>query len=337
MATVETPIDFDELVAAHTGGMVPSDIAPFAGSDRLRPDGRPKAELRAELRQIPDARNAVTVLLALAFPPAIVAVVILAANPLVTIAAFPLMAIAQNRMYILHHEAAHRLLFSNRKINDVLGITVLGWIPLGTGTHHYRRGHSNHHRDEFGPKEPDFLLYSFYPIAKSSLRRKLRRDFFGVSAYRQLKPRILGLFKPKFFRNSARFFGMQIAVFAAFFAAGAPWLYLLIWVLPYLSVYQVLNRLRSIAEHGGMTRSSDRRETSHHVQQGVLSRILAPLSVGYHVAHHVDSGVPLRNLPRFHQILVEDGYLTDDLVWPNYRSLWKALVAQSDAPSTAAA
>ncbi len=328
---------FDELVAAHTGGMVPPSIPAFAGSNRLRPDGRPLPELRAELRRIPNARNAVTVVLALLYPPLIVAVVIWASNLAVTLAAFPLMAIAQNRMYILHHEAAHRLLFSNRKVNDIIGVNILGWIPLGTGTHHYRRGHANHHRDEFGPKEPDFLLYSFYPIAPSSLRRKLRRDATGVSAWRQLKPRFTGIVKRKYFGNSLRFFGMQAAVFAAFFAAGRPLLFLTIWVLPYITVYQVLNRLRSIAEHGGMTRSSDRRETSHHVRQGVLSRFLAPLSVGYHVAHHVDSGVPLRNLPRFHQILVEDGYLTPDLVWPTYRSLWKALVAQSDAPSTAAA
>lgn len=336
MTALETP-SFDELVAAHTGGMVPTTIRPFEGSERLRPDGRPRPELRAQLRRIPNARNALTVALALLSPPLIIAVVIWASNPVVAVLAFPIMALAQNRMYILHHEAAHRLLFSKRKINDLIGVNLLGWIPLGTGTHHYRRGHANHHRDEFGPKEPDFLLYSFYPIAPSSLRRKLRRDAIGVSAYRQLKPRFTGILKREHFVNSLRFFGMQLAVFAAFATAGHPLFFVTLWVLPYITVYQILNRLRSIAEHGGMTRSEDRRKTSHHVRQGILSRIMAPLSVGYHIAHHVDSGVPLRNLPQFHQILVEDGYLTDDLVWPNYRSLWKALVAQSDAPLTAAA
>ena len=102
------------------------------------------------------------------------------------------MAIAQTRFYILHHEAAHRLLFSNRRLNDIIGINILGWIPFGTGTHAYRRGHSNHHRDEFGPNEPDFLLYSFYPITRSSFRRKMRRDATGVSAYRMLKPLLIG-------------------------------------------------------------------------------------------------------------------------------------------------
>ncbi len=45
----------DQLVAELTGGLAPSedDLAPFEGSDRLRPDGRPRPEFRAELRRIP--------------------------------------------------------------------------------------------------------------------------------------------------------------------------------------------------------------------------------------------------------------------------------------------
>ncbi|MEZ5228193.1 MAG: hypothetical protein R2710_16420 [Acidimicrobiales bacterium] len=44
-----------------TGGMVPP-VEPFTGSERLRPDGRPKPELRSELRQIASLRNAVSII-----------------------------------------------------------------------------------------------------------------------------------------------------------------------------------------------------------------------------------------------------------------------------------
>ena len=53
-------------------------------------------------------------------------------------------------------------------------------------------------------------------------------------------------------------FVVSTLVFGLFLLAGHPWLYLLLWVLPYACVYQVLNRLRAIAEHGGLTRSPDR-------------------------------------------------------------------------------
>ncbi len=329
--------DHDQVVARATGGMAPSGLDVFAGSNRLRPDGRPRADLRAELRKIPDLANAATVVSAVALPALVVALAIWLEHWLAVLAAIPLMGFAQNRMFILHHEGAHRLLFSRRRLNDLIGITVLGWLAFGTGTHHYRRAHANHHRDEFGPKEPDFLLYSFYPIAPASFRRKLRRDATGVSFWRIVKPRFTGIVKPEFLNLSLRFFAGQLVVLAMFALAGKPQYYLLLWVLPYATVYQVMNRLRSISEHGGMTRSDDRRRTSHHVKQSLLSKLMVPLGVGYHLAHHVDSGVPFRNLPRFHQVLVEDGYLPDDIVWPNYRSLWKALAAPSGAPSTAEA
>ena len=105
------------------------------------------------------------------------------------------MGFVQNRMFILHHEGSHRLLFSNRRFNDFVGVTLFGWLSFGTGTHAYRRAHANHHRDEFGPKEPDFLLYALYPISINSALRKFRRDITGVSGYRILRPRLSGLFR----------------------------------------------------------------------------------------------------------------------------------------------
>ncbi len=320
--------DHDELVANMTGGMVPASVPRFDGSERLRPDGRPRGELRQELRRINDARNAWTAITAVGLPITVIAIAILANRWWLTLLLVPVMGILQNRMFILHHEGAHRLLFSNRRLNDILGVNIFGWLAFGTGTHAYRRGHSNHHRDEFGPKEPDFLLYSFYPIARDSFRRKLRRDATGVSAYRILKPRLTGVVKRKYAVNSLRFFGGQAFVFGLFWLAGAPLLYLVLWVLPYVCVYQVLNRLRSLAEHAGMTRSKDRRETTHHIHQGWWARtILVPYGVGYHLAHHVDSGIPFRNLPRFQRVLEEDGYIDNDITWPSYVSLWRALAA----------
>ncbi len=326
MATETQPRSHDSTVAEMTGGMVPTEIPPFAGSDRLRTDGRPRPEFRTALRQIPNVRNAISVTMALALPVLVVLAVATIGRWLAIALAIPVMGVLQNRLFILHHEGAHRLLFSRRRLNDVIGVNLLGWLAFGTGTHAYRRGHANHHRDEFGPKEPDFLLYSFYPIAKTSMLRKLRRDATGVSAYRILKPRLTGIVRRKYFVNSFRFFVGQAAVLALFWAGGVPWLYVWLWVAPYVFVYQVLNRLRSVAEHGGMTRSSDRRETSHHVRQSLAARsILVPFGVGYHLAHHVDSGIPFRALPKLHQALEEDGYISEAITWPSYRSLWKAL------------
>ena len=335
MSVTAAPPTHDELVAKMTGGMTRPDLPRFEGSDRLRADGRPKPALRAELRRIPNFINAIEVIATMAAPVAVIAVVVAIGHWLAVVAAVPIIGTLQLRMFVLHHEAAHRLLFSNRWLNDRIGINLVGWFPFGTGAHHYRRGHANHHRDEFGPREPDFLLYSFYPIAWRSLRRKFVRDAVGVSAWRIVKPRFTGLAKLKFLPLSLRFFAGQAMVFAAFWLAGHPWLYLFLWAVPFFTWYQIINRLRAIAEHGGMTRTADRRNTTHHICQSWLARVLfVPYHVGYHLAHHVDSGVPARNLKRLQRVLEEDGYLPPEAAWPTYRSLWRALAAGSPEPTS---
>ena len=119
-------LSHDELVAAMTGGMARSDLPGFAGSERLRPDGRPHPEFRAELRRIPNAVNALTVVTTLAAAVAVVAAVIAIDHWLAATAAIGVMGIVMLRMFILHHEAAHRLLFSNRAMNDLIGVHILG-------------------------------------------------------------------------------------------------------------------------------------------------------------------------------------------------------------------
>ena len=105
-------------------------------------------------------------------------------------------------------------------------------------------------------------------------------------------------------------------------------MYPLFWVLPFLTVWRVINRLRSIAEHGGIEASSDRRVTTHSVRQRPLARFfLVPYNIGWHLAHHVDAGVPFRNLPRYHDAMIEAGYVGAGLEYPSYRTIWRALAA----------
>ena len=315
-----------EMIESMTGGMViPS--REFAGSNRLHPDGRPKKAFRDQLRKISNFKNSFSVILSLLLPPLIVWVSMIYSHPLIWIFLILCMGIAQNRLFIIHHEAAHRLLFSNQKINDVIGIRLIGWLAFGSGSHGYRIGHIRHHRDEFGPQEPDFVLYSFYPISKSSMSRKLLRDLSGISAFRILRPRFQRLNDLRHLRLTVSFLSGQLMIVALFWIFSNLAMYFLLWILPWVCVYQFLNRIRAITEHGGMTQSSDRRRTTHYIRQNRLANFFfVPLNVGYHLAHHVDMLVPYRNLPLLDKALLEDGYISPDLIWPNYRSLWNALI-----------
>ena len=86
---------------------------------------------------------------------------------------------------ILGHEAAHRLLFTWRWLNDGVGKWLLAYPTFQAFTA-YRRVHFAHHKDEMGPDEPDLALYAGYPIPPDSMRRKLTRDLFFISGYKNM-------------------------------------------------------------------------------------------------------------------------------------------------------
>jgi fatty acid desaturase len=306
----------------------PGDLLPDTlPSEHLLVSGKAVPELRAELRRIPNLRNVGNVLLVWASSFGVIALAVWLDHPLAWIAAFLLMGRAFALYGILGHEAAHRLLFSKRWANDGIGkwgLSYPGFVPFDI----YRRGHFAHHRDEMGPEEPDTNLYAHYPIPRDSMRRKLTRDAVGISGWKNLKGLFRGLRYDASRGVALRIFAVQGAILVAFTLVGRPELYPLLWLAPWMTVWRVINRLRSIAEHGGMIRSGDRRETTHHVHQGWLARFwMVPFNTGWHLAHHVDMGVPFQHLPRLHDELVAAGWIVPDLEYPNYRTLWRALAA----------
>jgi fatty acid desaturase len=319
-------------VGVQLGGMSPAvDTLPAThATDAIRVDGRPQAAMRDELRRIPSLRNGASVVFLYAQTAALGAAVIVSPGwwrLLVWPIVFVLMGRTHAQFASLMHEAAHRLLFKNRALNDFVGRWLLGY-PGFTTTDGYRRVHMAHHREEFGPDEPDIALYANYPVPPASLRRKLMRDATGRTGIRLLRQQLRGLRAPDALvrHTQWKIWGLQVAMLAGCIVGGVWWLYPLFWLLPYLTVWRVINRLRSIAEHGGMMASKDRRITTHTVRQHPFARfMIVPYNIGWHLAHHVDSGVPLRNLPRFHEALRDAGYVDDSLEYPSYPALWKAL------------
>jgi fatty acid desaturase len=324
-------IDETAIESRRMGGMVlPRELLlPGRETTRVRPDGRPQADFRAELRRIPSLRNALSVV-GLYAQTGLVLWATIRFGPWAWPVGFVLMGRAHAQFASLMHEAAHRLLFADRRINDFVGRWFLGY-PSFTSTDAYRRVHMAHHRQEFGPDEPDIPLYIGYPIGQSSLRRKLVRDATGRTGLRLLRDQLRGFRspQPRVRRTLWKIAAVQAVLLAASIAAGYPLVYPLLWFLPYLTVWRVINRLRSIAEHGGLEASTDRRITTHSVTQHPVARfLLVPYNIGWHLAHHVDAGVPFRNLPRYHRAMVDSGYVGPGVEYPSYPAIWRALAAE---------
>ncbi len=303
--------------------LVPSDevLPDVLPTDRLNARGMATRALRDDLRRIDNVRNVFTVLGALLHSFGIVIAAAVVHTWWSYLLAFIFMSRGHVGLNILGHEAAHRLLFSNQKANDFVGRWFVSY-PTFQAMLGYRRSHFAHHRDEMGPEEPDAGLYAGYPIPPDSWKRKLVRDATGQSAVKNFK----GLFgaarkrKPE----ALQILAVQVVMIGASIAFMRPLAYV-VWVASWSTLWRVSNRLRSIAEHGGLIRSKDRRLTTHVIRQSMLARYwMVPYHTGWHLAHHVDMGVPWRNLPRLHEELVASGWVTEELEYPSYRAFWRA-------------
>ena len=305
--------------------LLPQDVLP---TDRLTESGRPSRETRPEYRRIHNVRNAFNVVSVWLQSLGVIALALWIGHPVAYALAFVLMGRGFALFGILTHEASHRLLFSDRRANDLVGRWLLaypGFIPFDI----YRRSHMAHHKEVFGPGEPDIPFYMNYPISRASARRKMLRDAFFVSGYKNLRALVRAVGSDKGRKPALQIFAVQAILLAVLTVMGAWWVYPLLWLAPWMSVWRVINRLRAVAEHGGMGPSDDIRETTHHVRQSLFARFwFVPYNTGWHLAHHVDSGVPFQELPRLHDELVEAGFVTPTIEYPDYPSLWRAQVAR---------
>jgi fatty acid desaturase len=310
-------------------------LARAQGVAGIAPDGRPEPALRRRLRRISSWANAASVLSVYAQAAAVMTAVVRWGHGVWTLpvwaAGFVAMGRTDAQLASLMHESAHRLLFTHRGLNDVVGRWLLGF-PMWTSTDAYRRVHEAHHRREFGPDEPDLALYRGYPVSAASLRRKLWRDARGSTGIKLLAAQWRAgrhSSDPRVRATLAKILAVQVVLAVTMTMLGNPWLYPVLWLAPYLTWWRVVNRLRSIAEHAGMQASDDRRQSTHTVRQHRAARVfLVPFNIGYHLAHHLDAGIPWRQLPRYHRALVEAGYITPAIEYPSYRALWSALASR---------
>ncbi|TRZ74002.1 MAG: hypothetical protein D4R95_02255 [Actinobacteria bacterium] len=309
--------------------MVPdaSVFTAITGNDKILANGHPVSQWRTELRHIPNFRNALSITSIYVQTIGIIWAALSLHNPITYVIAFLLMGRAHAQLLALMHESVHRLLFRNRRLNDFAGRWLLGYMSF-VNTDGYRYVHMAHHREEFGPNEPDIPLYANYPITRASFWRKMRRDGFGSTGFRMLRGQFMSIFKPdpQQLNTQRKIFAVHGVICLLSIIFVNPWVYVMLWLVPYITVWRVMNRLRSIAEHGGLRADSDRRITTHSVKQHLFSSFFfVPFNLGWHIAHHIDSGIPFRSLPRYHRQLRASGFVSDAYEYDSYLAIWRAL------------
>jgi fatty acid desaturase len=233
-------------------------------------------------------------------------------NALTVVAALFVIGARQLGCAVLMHEASHRSLFSNRRLNDFVGQWLCAY-PVWSDLHAYRPYHLQHHAHTGTPRDPDLGLIAPFPITRASLRRKIWRDLSGrtgVKFARAAFQRTFGRWRDPAARRAA--IGMATTngvLLGALALAGHAELYLL-WAGAWLTTNTLVTRIRSIAEHALTPDADDPLgNTRTTLARGWERLLIAPNRVNYHLEHHLLMTVPHYRLPEMHRRLRERGVL----------------------------
>lgn len=229
---------------------------------------------------------------------------------------------------ILMHEAAHAGLHPNLKVNDWVGHWLCA-VPVGASLDAYRPYHLTHHKYAQQAEDPDLVLSAPFPVTRASLRRKIVRDLTGQTFFKQ---RIAPFFRvlapdedlPEGARVTARsalpFLGVNAALLIAAILAGVWWAWVALWLIPLMTWFPLVTRLRNIAEHACVENSSiDPLRQARTTRAAWWERaFIAPYWVNFHAEHHIFMHLPCWSLERAHHLLADKGVTDRMEVAPGY-------------------
>jgi fatty acid desaturase len=251
-------------------------------------------------------------------------------NPVTFLLAAMVIGARQLGLAILMHDAAHGLLFADRRLNEGVA-TWLCAAPVFTSLQLYRPYHLKHHRHTQQAEDPDLGLSAPFPITRKSLWRKIARDLTGRTAYqRRLEQFRRGLAK------EGKAFIANLVLLAGLSAVGYWWLYPVLWLVPLATWYQLVSRVRNIAEHAVVPDNDDPLRNTRTTLVNVLERLLvAPYWVNYHLEHHLFMFVPCWRLPAAHRTLIAAGLRERMEIQPGYAAMLRLATSRRDGGASA--
>ena len=215
-------------------------------------------------------------------------------------------ATRQHALLILYHDAVHGHFSRSAWVNDLIVNLAVG-VPTLMPVEVYRPLHIEHHQALGTARDPERqLLYAgqpwdYRPLPLGSLMRQLLGDLLIVNGARTIaawwRTRPLPSIRPP----TVAIAGVWLAVLGSWLALapGAALLALILWFVPLLTVTQLLQKLRSFAEHsGGPGVTPGWQDWTYSWRIGLLGRLtIWPYQINYHREHHERPDLRWHELP----------------------------------------
>ncbi|RUV41266.1 dihydrorhizobitoxine desaturase [Mesorhizobium sp. M1A.T.Ca.IN.004.03.1.1] len=236
----------------------------------------------------------------------------------------------QRAISTLVHDASHWVFARNKLLNEAAGY-VMSWMVMQFFTS-YRKSHVRFHHPYLGrlDKDPDLAFFAQEGI----FRPRSDRDFFlqvvllpmlGAGNWRYIRYLVanrVGAVKAALTRGSGMSFVersstlRELLGFLAFWSAllgamaflGLLPLFLLFWIIPFVTALPVIGWFIELSEH---TTSTEGRTLDVHMTRNRRSRHIEKWLFGinndhYHLDHHLDARTPCWLLRKAHLARLKD-------------------------------
>jgi fatty acid desaturase len=245
------------------------------------------------------------------------------------VGAFVLIAGGQHGLALATHEFAHYSVWpANRRLNDLLG----GWLfgaPVGIPLAIFRHRHFEHHRTYSTDEDPKTIYR--HSLRGVRLFREFASGLIGwafvdharMARARHAHEAAAGKPGPSLAAALPPLLAAQVTLALIFTLAASPWLYVTLWLLPLITLSQLLQTLRAIVEHRPLEERMGAHPASGYyggtagpfvrsVRASWWERLLVcKLNFGFHAEHHLWPQVSYQYLPVLRQRLEQAGAFGD--------------------------
>jgi fatty acid desaturase len=232
-------------------------------------------------------------------------------------------ATRQNILGLLVHDQAH-ILGYRHKYGDLLVNIFAAWPLMVLTVRGYAQVHLAHHKYYFLENDPDYQRKSgenwSIPQKPLALFKILLADLTGINTLKLIKGKNVDVKVEVFAGHHSEQFWIRPAYLICIgllFTYFQVWsLFLLFWVLPAVTVTQLINAWGAFCEHKYNLPGALVEDSTPLIIPKWWERIIFPdLNFSYHPYHHFFPGVSFSQLPKLHEIYCREGQVNHENVF----------------------
>ena len=264
--------------------------------------------------------------------------------PWATVIAIFLVATRQNLLGLLVHEQAHLLGYRGR-FGDLVVNCFAAYPLLVLTVEGYAQVHLAHHRDYFNATDPDFQRKSgdewSIPMRPIDLAKLFLMDLLGINTLKLIRGKQPIAENMAFARRHRVPRWLRPAYFvsvAALLTLSGTWmLFLVYWLLPIVTITQVMVRWGALCEHKYNLLGASVVDSTPLIILSWWERLLLPnLNFAMHPYHHFFPGVSFSRLPTLHAIFEQEGLVEPRQVFHGYLAYLRYITRPPSTHGTSA-